>query len=209
MFLRLTSDWQVIVYDLVARQPIAHFQAHSQSISTLVFDPTGTLVSCSLLHVILVMLRCVCTVSDSVSGWTQLSCLSDNSEECNRHPAQLQTSVPVPVVALLTVCSYKLQRGITNATIQDIRFSADSRWLAVSSTRGTTRNEMYWQDRCWHDMTDIFAINPTGGAVNAHTHLRAASSRTNQELQLLLSEQSPHVPVTCHHKYTDVTSHSQ
>jgi len=57
---------------------------------------------------------------------------------------------------------YKLQRGVTNATIQDISFSEDSRWMAVSSTRGTTH---------------IYAINPTGGLVNIHTHLRSSLIR--------------------------------
>eukprot|EP01097_Dermamoeba_algensis_P009292 TRINITY_DN6507_c0_g1_i2.p1 TRINITY_DN6507_c0_g1~~TRINITY_DN6507_c0_g1_i2.p1 ORF type:complete len:696 (-),score=130.80 TRINITY_DN6507_c0_g1_i2:145-2232(-) len=51
---------------------------------------------------------------------------------------------------------YKLVRGMTHATITDITFNYDSRWVAVSSTRGTTH---------------IFAINPEGGNVSASTHL--------------------------------------
>ncbi|XP_076893256.1 autophagy-related protein 18f-like [Bidens hawaiensis] len=33
---------------------------------------------------------------------------------------------------------YKLQRGFTNAVIQDISFSIDSRWITISSSRGTS-----------------------------------------------------------------------
>ena len=35
---------------------------------------------------------------------------------------------------------YKLQRGLTNATIINISISEDSRWIAVNSLNGTTRN---------------------------------------------------------------------
>src|SRR5688572_29112802 len=34
----------VIVYDIVAKKPIAHFQAHQQPLSVIAFDPSGTLV---------------------------------------------------------------------------------------------------------------------------------------------------------------------
>ncbi|KAG5255134.1 autophagy-related protein [Salix suchowensis] len=46
---------------------------------------------------------------------------------------------------------YRLQRGFTNAVIQDISFSDDSYWIMISSSRGTSH---------------LFAINPSGGAVN-------------------------------------------
>ncbi|KAF9588781.1 hypothetical protein IFM89_015508 [Coptis chinensis] len=45
---------------------------------------------------------------------------------------------------------YKLQRGLTNAVIQDISFSEDSHWIMISSSRGTSH---------------LFAINPAGGTV--------------------------------------------
>lgn len=34
----------VIVYDVVYKKPIAHFQAHQQPLSVMAFDPSGTLV---------------------------------------------------------------------------------------------------------------------------------------------------------------------
>ncbi|RNA07828.1 breast carcinoma-amplified sequence 3 isoform X2 [Brachionus plicatilis] len=50
---------------------------------------------------------------------------------------------------------YSLYRGDTGAKVRDISFSIDSRWLAVSTKRGTTH---------------IFAINIDGGTINARTH---------------------------------------
>lgn len=46
-------------------------------------------------------------------------------------------------------------RGDTTAKIQDIQFSSDSRWVAVSSLRGTTH---------------IFPITPYGGPIGLRTH---------------------------------------
>ncbi|KAL4104631.1 hypothetical protein QTP88_019924 [Uroleucon formosanum] len=50
---------------------------------------------------------------------------------------------------------YTLHRGDTTAKIQDIQFSSDSRWVAVSSLRGTTH---------------IFPITPYGGPIGLRTH---------------------------------------
>lgn len=50
---------------------------------------------------------------------------------------------------------YVLHRGDTTAKVQDICFSMDSRWVAVSSLRGTTH---------------VFPITPYGGNVCIRTH---------------------------------------
>lgn len=50
---------------------------------------------------------------------------------------------------------YVLHRGDTTAKVQDICFSMDSRWVAVSSLRGTTH---------------VFPITPYGGNVCLRTH---------------------------------------
>ncbi|XP_050444455.1 breast carcinoma-amplified sequence 3 homolog [Adelges cooleyi] len=50
---------------------------------------------------------------------------------------------------------YTLHRGDTTAKIQDIQFSSDSRWVAVSSLRGTTH---------------LFPITPYGGPIGLRTH---------------------------------------
>ncbi|KAK9702354.1 hypothetical protein K7432_011285 [Basidiobolus ranarum] len=52
---------------------------------------------------------------------------------------------------------YKLSRGYTFASVEDITFSIDSKWLAVSTGRGTTH---------------VFAINPYGGHTNVDSHIR-------------------------------------
>uniref|UniRef100_A0A672HFB1 BCAS3 microtubule associated cell migration factor n=1 Tax=Salarias fasciatus TaxID=181472 RepID=A0A672HFB1_SALFA len=51
---------------------------------------------------------------------------------------------------------YTLHRGETEAKVQDMCFSQDSRWVAVSTLRGTTH---------------VFPINPYGGAPCARTHM--------------------------------------
>ncbi|XP_055022923.1 breast carcinoma-amplified sequence 3 [Boleophthalmus pectinirostris] len=51
---------------------------------------------------------------------------------------------------------YTLHRGETEAKVQDMCFSPDSRWVAVSTLRGTTH---------------VFPINPYGGAPCARTHM--------------------------------------
>nr|CAD7448989.1 unnamed protein product [Timema bartmani] len=50
---------------------------------------------------------------------------------------------------------YTLHRGDTTAKVQDIAFAADSRWVAVSTMRGTTH---------------VFPITPYGGTVGVRTH---------------------------------------
>ncbi|XP_044749936.1 breast carcinoma-amplified sequence 3 homolog isoform X2 [Coccinella septempunctata] len=52
---------------------------------------------------------------------------------------------------------YTLHRGDTEATIQSMSFSSDSRWVAVSSARGTTH---------------VFPITPYGGNINYRTHTK-------------------------------------
>lgn len=50
---------------------------------------------------------------------------------------------------------YVLHRGDTTAKVQDIVFSLDSRWVAVSSLRGTTH---------------VFPVTPYGGPAGIRTH---------------------------------------
>lgn len=50
---------------------------------------------------------------------------------------------------------YVLHRGDTGAKVQNISFAPDSRWVAVSTLRGTTH---------------IFPLTPYGGAISVRTH---------------------------------------
>lgn len=125
----------VIVQDIASEKYIAHFKAHVQPISVLVFDPSGTML-----------------VTASVEG----------------HNFNVFQIRPKPDSHMATNYAhiYKLQRGLTNATIQNITFSKDSRWMAVNSSRGTTH---------------IYAINPCGGPVTIHTHLRSSTNQKNKD----------------------------
>ncbi|KAK9710661.1 hypothetical protein K7432_008311 [Basidiobolus ranarum] len=75
---------------------------------------------------------------------------------------------------------YKLARGYTSAYVEDIVFSPDSKWLAVSTGRGTTH---------------IYAVNPYGGPPNVSSHIRNCieneRGRPNSSL-----EESPHVSLS-------------
>lgn len=50
---------------------------------------------------------------------------------------------------------YVLHRGDTSSKVQDIVFSLDSRWVAVSTLRGTTH---------------VFPVTPYGGSAGVRTH---------------------------------------
>ncbi|KAF8391481.1 hypothetical protein HHK36_023786 [Tetracentron sinense] len=118
------SAGMVIVRDIVCKSVIAQFRAHRSPISALCFDPSGTLL-----------------VTASVQG----------------HNINVFRIMPVlpggssgSDVGASYVHLYRLQRGFTNAVIQDISFSEDSHWIMISSSRGTSH---------------LFAISPSGGSV--------------------------------------------
>jgi len=52
---------------------------------------------------------------------------------------------------------YTLFRGDTDCRVSQMTFTSDSRWLAISTKRGTTH---------------LYAINPYGGVVNVRTHTK-------------------------------------
>ncbi|KAL5730971.1 hypothetical protein ACHQM5_003742 [Ranunculus cassubicifolius] len=114
----------VIVRDIVRKTVITQFRAHRNPVSALCFDPSGTLlVTASVQGHTINVFRIMPSVSGNSSG--------ADSDESYIH-------------------LYKLQRGYTNAVIQDISFSEDSHWIMISSSRGTSH---------------LFAINPAGGTV--------------------------------------------
>ncbi|KAJ6301052.1 hypothetical protein OIU77_015371 [Salix suchowensis] len=115
----------VVVRDIVSKAAIAQFRAHKSPISALCFDSSGTLL-----------------VTASVQG--------HNINVFKIMPG-LQGSSSAGGAGASYVHLYRLQRGFTNAVIQDISFSDDSYWIMISSSRGTSH---------------LFAINPSGGAVN-------------------------------------------
>ncbi|MCL7036059.1 hypothetical protein MKW94_006816 [Papaver nudicaule] len=122
------SAGMVIVRDIVCKSVIVQFRAHKSPISALCFDPSGTLlVTASVQGHNINVFRIMPSCPGSSSG-------SDSGQSC--------------------VHLYRLQRGFTNAVIQDISFSEDSRWIMISSSRGTNH---------------LFAISPSGGTVQLHS----------------------------------------
>lgn len=115
----------VIIRDIVSKTVVAQFRAHKSPISALCFDPSGTLL-----------------VTASVQGHNiNVFKIMPNFQESSATCDGSASSVHL----------YRLQRGVTNAVIQDISFSDDSHWIMISSSRGTSH---------------LFAINPMGGTVN-------------------------------------------
>ncbi|KJE97710.1 hypothetical protein CAOG_07815 [Capsaspora owczarzaki ATCC 30864] len=135
----------VAVRDVVTRHTVVNFQAMRHEIGALAFDPSGTLLGSAShqghsfnVYKIFPAYRAP-SAADTVS--------SNAGAAVDEPPRQF-------VVRQI----YKLSRGLTAATIQDVSFSSDSRWVALTSGKGTTH---------------VFAINPFGGQVNVWTHARA------------------------------------
>ncbi|CAA7409061.1 unnamed protein product [Spirodela intermedia] len=102
----------VIVRDLVSKTVVVQFRAHKSPISALSFDPTGILLVTASVHGHNIN---VFRVMPSASG------SRSRSDACGSYTHL-----------------YRLQRGFTNAVIQDISFSDDSQWIMISSSRGTS-----------------------------------------------------------------------
>ncbi|XWS09865.1 hypothetical protein CRYUN_Cryun39dG0026200 [Craigia yunnanensis] len=115
----------VIVRDIVSKVVIAQFRAHKSPISALCFDPSGTLLVTASVQ------------GHNINVFKIMPGLQGSSSACD---------APASYAHL-----YRLQRGFTNAVIQDISFSDDSNWIMISSSRGTSH---------------LFAINPMGGSVS-------------------------------------------
>ncbi|KAI9083092.1 hypothetical protein K1719_034996 [Acacia pycnantha] len=131
----LDNIGMVIVKDIDSKDVVAQFQAHKSPISALCFDPSGTiLVTASVQGHNVNVFKIMPGHSDSLA--------SDGS------PTHVHL--------------YRLQRGFTNAVIQDISFSDDSNWIMVSSSRGTSH---------------LFAINPLGGSVNIQSYDASLTSK--------------------------------
>lgn len=133
----LDNIGMVIVKDIVTKNVVAQFRAHKSPISALCFDPSGTIL-----------------VTASVQGHNinvfKIMPLRENSSASDAGPSHVHL--------------YRLQRGFTNAVIQDISFSDDSKWIMISSSRGTSH---------------LFAINPQGGYVNIQSNDDNFNTKTN------------------------------
>ncbi|KAG0474094.1 hypothetical protein HPP92_015951 [Vanilla planifolia] len=117
----------VIVRDIVSKSVIVQFRAHKSPISALCFDPSGTLL-----------------VTASIRGHN-INVFHIAPSFCSNSSAYTEIGSSIHL--------YRLQRGITNAIIQDISFSDDSQWVMVSSSHGTSH---------------LFAISPSTGTAKIH-----------------------------------------
>ncbi|KAE8733275.1 autophagy-related protein 18f-like isoform X3 [Hibiscus syriacus] len=141
----------VIVRDIVSKVVITQFRAHRNPITALCFDPSGTLL-----------------VTASVQGHNinvfKIMPGPGNSSACDTQTSYTHL--------------YRLQRGITNAVIQDISFSDDSNRIMISSSRGTIH---------------LFAINPMGGSVCLQSG-DADFAHKNGSLGVMTKPQVPRLP---------------
>lgn len=105
-----------MVRDIVNRQLVAHFRAHTSPLLALQFDPSGTILVTASLHGHNVHIFHICPWQGTGSGRGSGSAR--------------------PLASAVHL--YRLARGVTPAVIRDLSFSRDGAWLAVSSARGTT-----------------------------------------------------------------------
>ncbi|KAL5978177.1 hypothetical protein ACLOJK_029294 [Asimina triloba] len=121
------NSGMVVVRDIVSKSVVSQFRAHKSPIAALCFDPSGTLlVTASVQGHNINVFRIMSSLIGNSSGF-------DAAESCMH--------------------LYRLQRGLTNAVIQDISFSDDSQWIMISSSRGTSH---------------LFALSHAGGTINLH-----------------------------------------
>ena len=119
----------VAIYDVIEDKIVFRVRCHKDPIAHLEFDHSGTLL---------------CTAS--VTGlFVNVIKLETNIRHEN---GQKITSITGKLL-------YRLHRGQTTGTITRIRFTSDSKWVSVSTAKGTTH---------------LFAINPDGKPVTTRTH---------------------------------------
>ncbi|XP_010313651.2 autophagy-related protein 18f-like isoform X2 [Solanum lycopersicum] len=126
----------VIVRDIVSKALIAQFRAHKSPISALCFDPSSTRLVTASVH------------GHNINVFQIMPILSENKS-------------PNPGSSYLHL--YRLQRGLTNAVIEDISFSGDSQWIMITSSRGTSH---------------LFTIPPSG-TVNFQSSDAFVTGRSN------------------------------
>merc|ERR1712137_90938 len=119
----------IAIYDLVSDRIVYRVKAHKEPVSYLCFNPSGTILSTA-----------------SVSG---------NSVNIIRMKSSITLESGRKESCVSGSSLYSLYRGHTNAIITQVRFTSDSHWVAVRTSKGTTH---------------LFPINPEGGEVNTRTH---------------------------------------
>lgn len=135
---RRSSSW-VVVQDLETERVLCNFQAHGHALVTLSFDLSGSLLATSS------------SSGQNVHVYRLLPPLMHHRK------SKLQSTDASSSTHQLL---YKLQRGITHASIQDIAFSQDSKWVSVTTAHGTSH---------------LYAIHPEGARVSPETHVTSTT----------------------------------
>lgn len=140
----------VVVLDLVTKRVLANFPCHTTALVNLSLDFSGLLLATS-----------------STKG---------QNLHVYRLSPPLQSVVNKPGAAinghgtLHHQLVYKLQRGITHASIQDIAFSQDGKWINVTSAHGTSH---------------LYALHPEGARISADTHSNTVASADESDTDTL------------------------
>ncbi|GAM24327.1 hypothetical protein SAMD00019534_075020 [Acytostelium subglobosum LB1] len=114
----LDNGCVIIIYDFIKQRQVAVIKPpHSQPISYLTFDPSGTLLFTSSTEGTKINVYQIIPFSNSLSVSPQNHSLDPTHSF--RH-------------------IYVLKRGITNASIQGISINDTSKWAALTTSRGTT-----------------------------------------------------------------------
>jgi hypothetical protein len=133
------SQGVVEVWDLKTLTKLGDFVAHSSNIACLSFDSSGSVL-----------------VSVSVDG-QYVNVYQVISFPRYKDPSCLPHSKPFSSVHGFCRLMYRVFRGVRKARISQISFSNDSKWIVLTSLRGTCH---------------FVAINPTGSIANASSHTR-------------------------------------
>ncbi|KYQ90722.1 hypothetical protein DLAC_09359 [Tieghemostelium lacteum] len=138
----------IVVYDFIKQKPVTVIKPpHSQPISYLSFDQSGTLLFSTSTEGTKVNIYRIIPFTNSLVISSPNTFGSSNVG--NSHGDSTFRQI------------YVLKRGITNASVQGISVNETSKWVSLTTSRGTTH---------------IFAINPLGGEVDIHTHITKSPS---------------------------------
>jgi hypothetical protein len=171
-----TAAGTIMIRDIRTGAPLAHFRAHKSELRLLAWDPTGTLLltvpthgqHCYLWSFALAPTTPSCTSTSSAPATAASTrprtasaspALTASASAANGSAAAGATahSVGIPVQTLVARKVYRVFRGLSPAVIASVSFTADSRWLALTSTRGTTH---------------VFPIRTDGGPITVASHVR-------------------------------------
>uniref|UniRef100_A0AAV1VDL0 BCAS3 WD40 domain-containing protein n=1 Tax=Peronospora matthiolae TaxID=2874970 RepID=A0AAV1VDL0_9STRA len=131
----------VVVLDLVTNRVMANFSCHSTALVNLSLDSSGLLLA----------------TSSNKGQNLHVYRLSPPLQSIGNKPGAAGDGHGTLQYQLV----YKLQRGITHASIEDIAFSQDGKWINVTSAHGTSH---------------LYALHPEGARISADTHANTIGS---------------------------------